>query len=96
MKFLVRTEHPEGEYNLNGLPEYRITSCGVKCPRCGATVLRSKQPVDYGGGVKLTVFSCRCHSVAATMTKRLGREEIRLKLNEKVWSRSMENFQRDL
>jgi len=64
---LLRRDDPqEREYLFGGqaLPENYTKSIRYRCPRCHATVMRSKRPLDHGAGIRLLAFSCHCLSVS--------------------------------
>jgi hypothetical protein len=37
---------------------------GFRCPQCNAPVVRLKQPVNFGQGFRMLVYSCFCHTMA--------------------------------
>jgi hypothetical protein len=37
---------------------------GFRCPECNAPVVRLKQPVNFGQGWRMIVYSCFCHTLA--------------------------------
>jgi hypothetical protein len=37
---------------------------GFRCPQCNAPVVRLKQPVNFGQGWRMIVYSCFCHTLA--------------------------------
>jgi len=75
----------QGEYNLGELPEYRIKSAGFKCRRCSSTVLMTKQPTDFGCGIRLIRVSCRCQSIAVTGRVDNALGQVRLALKASTW-----------
>jgi len=82
VRCLTNKYHVADEYNLQGLPEYKIRSAGFKCPDCAVSVLMSKQPVNFGNGIKLTLLSCHCRSRAVTLRK----GHIRFALTPENWA----------
>jgi hypothetical protein len=57
---------PDGgyRYGREDLAESYTKSAGYKCPRCLATVMRTKRPLDHGCGIKLNAYSCLCVSIS--------------------------------
>src|SRR5215470_3769947 len=77
--------HPVPCYSFAGrelAPNY-IEALGFRCPRCEATVMRSKRPLDLGAGIKLVCISCQCTSIA------VSREFARA--NPKAWESLLED-----
>jgi hypothetical protein len=51
-------------YTTRPLPPNRVDYIGIKCPRCEASIIRPKQPINLGQGFQALVFSCFCLTYA--------------------------------
>jgi predicted RNA-binding Zn-ribbon protein involved in translation (DUF1610 family) len=46
---------------------------GFRCPECGVSIARLKQPRDFGQGFKVLLYSCHCRALAIVQPPDRGR-----------------------